>query len=671
MAHTSFIMSSRSGARRAGAVPALLLLASLAQAGWVERLEFEQFLRRTGLATNVPAVSEQPVPPGVGGAGLVDGALSDRLPKGRTLNPFLASERAPWSFTIGGKAMSAAAQAKPRVVTWPGVTAVEFGLDFEGPLDRPLENLHSLDLQVALTNAAPRLISMTGGVIGRGFALSKRPIRSFKLGPDGGRSSTKELPFFLVHDDQGRRGLFVGIGWSGQWQADLTHDPATGRLNLTVGMPGLSLILKRGETVRMPRILLGFYEGDEATGANLLRRLLREKYLPTLNGAAVLPPLSFNHWFTMGNAISEEKLMRHADAAAQLGLEYFVCDAGWFVGGFPGGVGNWSVDTNKFPHGLKPFSDHVRGLGMKFGLWFEPERAADGTAWRREHPTWFHGDLLDLGQADAREAVLAMMSVIIREANVEWIRYDMNTDPLPAWNAADTADRRGLTQIRHIEGLYELWGRLRERFPGLLIEGCASGGNRIDLESIRHSHTVWKNDLTTHIDTLRYQNSGANWFLPSQLLNANLCQFGEPYAFHVLFGGPLGFGAKLGEWTPDQLAAARRHIDVYRRLRPFLQEDFYALFDQAQGLDTWDGWQFHDPAKDAGFVVVFRLDRSPYAVAEVRPRGLGAEGRYELSDPYTGKSETVDAETLQTAWRISLDKPTTSLVRLYRRKGRE
>jgi alpha-galactosidase len=294
-----------------------------------------------------------------------------------------------------------------------------------------------------------------------------------------------------------------------------------------------------------------------------LRRLLYQEYLPALSGKKPLPPVSWNSWFIFENGISAAMLRTQADLAAQTGVEYFCIDAGWFEGEFPNGVGNWTLNRAKFPNGLAPVGAYVAAKGMTLGLWFEPERVAANTRLAREHPQWVHGDLLDLGNPAAQEWVFQMMRQFIEEGGVKWIRFDFNTDPLATWEAMDPPGQRGLSQIRHIMGRYNLLDRLMRTWPDLLIEGCASGGRRIDLETVQRSHTFWKSDDTTYLPVLRFHQTGANTFLPGTLLNANLLPANLEFDVHSLFAGPLGLRCDWSKLNAKELQDLALIIQQY------------------------------------------------------------------------------------------------------------
>ena len=300
---------------------------------------------------------------------------------------------------------------------------------------------------------------------------------------------------WVLHDKATNSGKYMGVGWSGQWQANFQPVAGQDSVRVTTGMSGTSIALPVGERIVSPNILVGDYQGSAQAGCNALRRVIENDYVAKLGNGKLAPPVSWNSWFTFDNRISDTMLRKQVDAVAGLGIEYFCIDAGWFTGGFDAGLGNWTVDTAKFPEGLAGIGKYVAKNGMKLGLWFEPGRAMPGTRLATEHPDWVANNQVKLEIAAARDWLFNEMCSRIDEGNVGWIRYDMNQgyfapDPLTSWNARDTVDTQGLTQIRYIQGEYELMDRLRAKYPNMVIESCASGGRRIDLETLRRAHNV-------------------------------------------------------------------------------------------------------------------------------------------------------------------------------------
>ena len=421
---------------------------------------------------------------------------------------------------------------------------------------------------------------------------------------------------------------------------------------------------------------MGFYEGGFAAGCNQLRRLLYRHYTPTLGGKKPLPLAAYDHWWGFMADITDinENLARQrAAVAGELGQEYFILEPGWYDDqGTDMGwqyVGNWDKENRRiFPSGIRAFSDYVRSQGVNFGLWFELERVGKGTLVDRQHPDWVTflppgeltmpwpyplpnpetiNGLLDFGLPEVRQWAKELVDRKIREYDVKYIRWDFNMNPLDYWNYKDRArrpHRQGISQIRHIEGLYEVVDWIRERHPETVLEGCSSGGRRIDLETMRRFHVFWLSDETYNTHVVRHHSRGAHFFLPGNYI---YCLFAEqltgdaqlfPDIYYQSFlGAAFGFGGKLETWTPEMKEQAKRHVKVYKSLRRFLVEDYYPLFEQPRSYNAWDGAQYHDPATQEGFLLVFRLSSAQDSV-ELRLQGLEPDATYEFRDPYTNQA---------------------------------
>jgi alpha-galactosidase len=354
-------------------------------------------------------------------------------------------------------------------------------------------------------------------------------------GAGGGRSSNGVLPFFNL--DEGSRGLVLGVGWSGQWSAGFAADPA-GNVRVRAGMSRTHLRLKPGESIRSPRILAIAWSGDSLRGNNMLRQLIYRHHTPLLAGKKPLPPVQCNTWFPVGDdggRANEKNQIALLDAYQPLGLEYMVMDAGWYgdTPNWSANVGTWRPRKDTFPNGLKPVGDAARRTGIQFGMWFEFERVVPGTQIDREHPDWLiaidekGSRLLNLGLPAAQDYVIDMVGRFVEDVPLGYFRHDFNMDPLAYWQKADAADRVGITEIRYVEGLYRIWDELHRRYPALMMEGCASGGRRIDLESLSRCHTYWKSDLYGEIVANQGHTYGASLFLPGVYLNTPLFDLSE------------------------------------------------------------------------------------------------------------------------------------------------
>ena len=347
-------------------------------------------------------------------------------------------------------------------------------------------------------------------------------------GPDG-RSSNLDLPILQMQwvEADGSCGLWAALEWSAEWTLGIRMlDRTAWRFH---GGPQVNgIVLEPGEALVMPDTHVGFFEGGVDAGCNSARRYIYDCICPDYDGERPLPPISFDHWFGVGELIDEPFLMKQVDACAELGLDFWVLDASWFPGAkrsFSEGVGNWErVDHDKFPNGLEPLADYVREKGMKFGLWFDVERAHRNSDWVREHPSWFFdvgGDYLhlDLTQEQVQDAVIDLLDGWIRRLDVRWSRWDYNIGPKPYW---DSVDPTGKVRFAYMRGLYRVLDTLLERHPQWLVEACASGGRRIDLGTLKRAHTIWFSDHSDDPHVCRLMQTGAARYLPGHLTNSSV-----------------------------------------------------------------------------------------------------------------------------------------------------
>ncbi len=305
------------------------------------------------------------------------------------------------------------------------------------------------------------------------FSRSRLTLETGKpvtLAPEGGRSSNGAFPFFNVQ--YGNEGMITAIGWSGEWRASLERSEA-GPATLRAGMENVSLKLRPGEKIRTPRILVMPWKGGLLAAHNRFRRLMLFEYAPRRNERPPQLPIALQCYdrynATRPDWGTEATQIRVVKDAYNAGCDAHWLDAAWFEGGFPNGVGNWFCPPGRFPNGLKPISDACHALGLKFIVWFEPERVAPGTQIAREHPEFvFGGDnggLFKLNDPTARRWLADLLSRRITEYGIDTYRNDFNIDPLGYWRQADAPDRQGMTEIQYVEGLYSLWDELLAGHP--------------------------------------------------------------------------------------------------------------------------------------------------------------------------------------------------------------
>ncbi len=334
------------------------------------------------------------------------------------------------------------------------------------------------------------------------------PGKQVEFGAVNGRSSA-DSPFFTL--GWGSGGVVTAVGWSGQWRA--TVEQTAGReLRIQAGMQHLSVSLRPGESIRSPRIMQLYWSGGDPYRAyNLFRQTMLAHVVPKCNGHTVTPPIVHlsTSFYELNNS-TEANVLSHLESIKGLGFEMFWLDAYWTRDGFPAGMGHYGFPLerveprDRFPHGIQAIRDAVHQAGLKYLMWFEPERVHPGTAIAKEHPEWVispGGDgsgLFNLGLPAAREFMTRYLTTVIQEYGLDCLRIDFNIDPLPFWGFLDRQDpeRVGIGEIRYIEGLYRMWDDLLTTYPHLLIDNCASGGRRIDLETCSRSLPLWRSDNT-------------------------------------------------------------------------------------------------------------------------------------------------------------------------------
>jgi len=469
-----------------------------------------------------------------------------------------------------------------------------------------------------------------------------RPGGTLSLKPVGGRSSNVVLPFMNLQWPGG--GAVLAIGWSGQWKAVFERDEAS--IRISSGMERTCISLRPGERIRTPRILFIEWTGDDPVlGNNLLRRIILAHYTPRLDGEIAIPPVAHmtmsTYHFT--GVVSEAGELDALARAKALGVEAYWVDACWFgTGNWGRETGNWRIRRDVFPRGLKPIGDAARQAGMKFVLWFEPERVCVGTPIEREHPEFVlrseHdalNTLLNLGLPEARAHICDLLSKIISDSGVTIYRQDFNFDPLPYWQASDEPDRVGMTEIRHIEGLYWLWDELRRRHPGLTIDNCASGGRRIDLETTSRSFPLWRSDFSD-VGGPAY---GKGLQVGSQLQTAGLSRWVPLHTAAVWTFSPYDFRSAMSsgvviycdirkaEFPAED---ARRAVAELKRLRPYFLGDFYLLSPLTIAYHDWCAYQYDRPDLGEGFALFLRRHESLFATMEVALKGIDEDAEYDV-----------------------------------------
>ncbi len=503
--------------------------------------------------------------------------------------------------------------------------------------------------------------------------------REIRFGPNSGRSSdTIALPFFnLAAADHG---VMAAIGWSGKWFASVKRTDRAS-LVLAAGMDKTHFILRPGEEVRSPSIALLFWKGnDRLAGHNLFRRFVLAHHTPRPQGSPVDLPLShgigFGGPFPCNEYVcaTESAALANIDRLRQFGIDPEACwiDAGWYetiTGKWWQGVGNWTVNRANFPRGLRPVADAAKSWGKGFVLWFEPERVYEGTRIDQSHPEWLKAlpgnpnRLFNLGEPAALKWMTDLISSFIQTEGVTIYRQDFNFDPLPYWQSMDAPDRIGIAEMKHIEGLYTFWDALLEKNRGLLIDNCASGGRRIDLETIGRSVPLWRTDYS-YFEPNGYQchTYGLQQFLPCSGTGNNNPQ---KYYFRSSMNGAVVMAWELN--GSFNLGQAREAIEEFKNLRPYFYGDFYPLTDYSTSDEAWVAFQWDRPEHGDGIVMAFRRPRAVTSSLTVRLHNLEGAANHEVHFDDYGITLSRSGRQLTEGLTIKIPEAPGSLLIRYRR----
>lgn len=523
----------------------------------------------------------------------------------------------------------------------------------------------------------------------------------------GRRSTILNVPWFVLSGADQGEGIFAGLEYTGRWEAQAGRGGGDA-LALTISPAGIAIDLAAGEHWSSPAIFVGVFAGDLDDAAAVQHCFYRDVLSPPL--PADFPWVQYNTWFSYFCDFDEAILQREADLAADLGVELFYIDAGWWLGNprygshFSSGIGNWTVSPDKFPDGLRPFADYVRSRGMRFGIWIEPERvdlrtASTGT-WNQEWLVQNHGEYtrapwpndtetawLCFGHSETRAWAVEWISRLVEELDLAWIKWDSNW-----WGVCDGTHHdhdAGDGEFHQVAGAHAVMDELRRRFPDLIIENCAGGGTRMDFEMAKHTHVAWVNDSSELSHRVRFHLSGATYPFPPEVLNTWVAEskfedLNQRYLprpvldslFRSRMIGALGISCRIGEWPEETRAAMRDALVEYKALRPLLSKgEFRHLLPQTALLNpnlrtpaAWEAFQIYDPASGQGTILVFR-GAAADGTRTISPTGLDAGASYTVSSAGTEPSTSTGAALMAEGISCELLPLTSTLVHLAAQVG--
>ncbi|MGL4671494.1 alpha-galactosidase [Cetobacterium sp.] len=409
------------------------------------------------------------------------------------------------------------------------------------------------------------------------------------------------------------------------------------KLRVSMGMNPFNFnwTLLKGDEFQSPEVVMS-YSNTGMNGLSLnYHRLYRERLARGVWRDKVRPVL-LNNWEATYFDFNEEKILDIAKKAKELGVELFVLDDGWFGARNhdKAGLGDWWSNLEKIPSGVEGLSKKVEEMGIKFGLWFEPEMVNKDSELYRNHPNWIlrapnrkntpsrNQHTLDLGREDVREYLYEKISKILRESKISYVKWDMNRPMTEVWSEVIDSTKQGEVFHRYILGLYELLEKLTTEFPEVLFESCASGGNRFDPGMLYYMPQTWTSDDTDAVERIKIQY-GTSLCYPVVSMGAHVSAVPNHQTNritpiktrgNVAIFGAFGYELDLNKITDEEKEIVKKQIEFFKENRELIQfGDFYRLVSPFEKKLNDAAWMVVSKDKKEALVAKYKILSVPNA----------------------------------------------------------
>lgn len=472
-------------------------------------------------------------------------------------------------------------------------------------------------------------------------------------------SSHQENPFFMLarpHTDNNQGAVFgFNFVYSGNFLDSVEVDQFdTTRVLIGINPDEFGWKLNSGDSFQTPEVIFSYTDN----GFNALSQQLGAFYAQHLinpHFAHQERPILINNWEATFMDFTEDKLMPIVERAKELGIEMFVLDDGWFGhrDDDRSSLGDWFVDEKKFNHGIAGFAKRVHDLDMKFGLWFEPEMISIDSKLYQTHPEWMiktpgrgqtpgrHQFVLDMSRQEVVDYLFGLMSHIIQDAKLDYIKWDMNRNITEMYGADLPADQQLEFSHRYILGVYDLYDRLTKAFPDVLFESCASGGGRFDLGMMYYAPQAWCSDDTDAIERIKIQDGTSYGYTPS-MWGAHVSavpndQVGRLTSIDtrakVAYFGAFGYELDVTELSDEEQATIKQQVAFYKQYRKLFQFGTFYRLETPDTSDNVYGWETVSPDKQTAIGMRYQiLNGANPAYIRYYFKGLDPERHYTVND---------------------------------------
>ncbi|MGF0031819.1 alpha-galactosidase [Bariatricus sp. SGI.154] len=438
------------------------------------------------------------------------------------------------------------------------------------------------------------------------------------VGSTRGTSSHQYNPFLILsgEDTTEENGSCYGFSflYSGDFLGTAEYDQYNQtRILLGIHPDNFCYCVKPGESFYAPEVAMAYSHN----GLGELSRIYHKAYRNHLcrgKWTATRRPVLLNSWEGIYFDFNGEKLVKMAKDAAELGVELFVMDDGWFGKREldVSGLGDWIVNEKKLGCTLGELSDQIHDLGMQFGIWFEPEGINEDSDLYRAHPDWAlqvpgkspcrsrQQLLLDFSREDVRDYIFSHICQVLDSAKIEYLKWDLNRSLSDLYSALLPADRQGEVAHRFVLGLYDMLEKLTQRYPDMLIEGCSGGGGRFDAGMLYYTPQIWCSDDTDAIERLSIQY-GTSFGYPVSTMGSHVSkcpneQTGRNTPINtratVAMSGTFGYELDVNEMSEEDKSIVRSQIDEFKKYYDLIQYGDYYRLTNPDTAESYHGWEF-------------------------------------------------------------------------------
>ena len=507
--------------------------------------------------------------------------------------------------------------------------------------DRRLTLTHMLSASVPLYGKAYELIHLNGGWA-RERAVIRTPIghAATRIESQRGASGHEHNPFIALCKPETTE--FCGEAWamtllySGSFVAAAeVSNFDNSRMSIGLNPEVCRWRLEPGARFDTPEALLVYSDNGLNGMSRRFHEVIRRRVVRGVWRDRPRPIL-INNWEATYFNFNEAKILNIARKAAEAGIELFVLDDGWFGKRNTDNcsLGDWVVNTEKLPGGIKGVAEQVNALGLKFGLWFEPEMISPDSDLYRAHPDWcLHIDgrprtearqqlILDVSRVEVQDYIINAVSSVLESAPISYVKWDMNRNMTEYFSAAAAPEGQLETQHKYMLGLYRVLEAITSKFPEVLFEGCSGGGGRFDAGFLYYMPQIWTSDDTDPIERLKIQY-GTSFVYPPSAMGAHVSaspnhqtcrETSITTRAHVALSGNFGFELDLNQLTEAEFEEVKQVVALVKDVRGTLQKGEFTRLESPFGPGNYVAWQFISADRSEAFLCAFRVMAEPNQV---------------------------------------------------------